>query len=348
VIEKTTTYHNTSIPLVSVLIPCYNARQTVDDAIASIIHQSLKAWGLILIDDGSTDGTLDLLLVWEARDARVCVFHQPHAGVIEALNGGLRFCKTEYIARMDADDLASPHRLGKQVAFLDSHPDIAVVGCLVAGYPPDGIGEGFRPYLEWMNRLITHDEITSEIYIESPLAHPSVMARKSWFEFVGGYQEHGWPEDYDLWLRLHIAGARFAKVPEIMISWCEHPHRLTHMDPRYSADAFLGAKAHYLCQGALKDRDALFIWGAGQIGRKLSKLLIGYGVPLKAFIDVDPRKLGHKRLARDVLPPDMLLPAWIRFKRPVLLAAVGSRAPDLPSGNISARWDCGKLAIGGR
>lgn len=325
IITESTSLINTTDPLVSVLIPCYNAQETVDDAITSIIHQDLKAWELILMDDGSTDSTRGLLQAFAERDGRVRLFHQPHAGIIEALNAGLRLCRAKYIARMDADDLASPHRLGKQVAFLDSNPSIAVVGCLVEGYPPDKIGEGFRLYLEWMNRLTTPDAIAGEIYIESPMAHPSVMVRQSWLELVGGYQEHGWPEDYDLWLRLHLAGAKFAKVPELLISWREHPHRLTHIDPRYSTDSFLRAKAHYLCQGALKDRDALFIWGAGQTGRKIARLLVGYGTPLAAFIDVDPHKIGRKRLGRDVLPPDQLLPAWARFKRPVLLAAVSSR-----------------------
>lgn len=323
--EEMTPYDNTSTPLVSVVMPCYNARETVDEAISTIVCQGLQRWDLIVIDDGSSDGTHERLLSWARHERRLRLFHQPHAGIIPALNVGLQACKADYVARMDADDLASPQRLEKQVAFLDENPDIAVVGSLVDGHPPESIAEGFRLYLEWMNGLITPEAIAREIYIESPLAHPSVMMRRSWLERVGGYQEHGWPEDYDLWLRLHLAGAKFAKVPQTLLSWREHPHRLTHQDRRYSTDNFLRAKTHYLNQGILKDRDALFIWGAGRTGRKLARQLLEHEAPLLAFVDVDPHKIGRRRLGREVLPPDQLLPAWFQCQRPVLLAAVASR-----------------------
>jgi hypothetical protein len=172
---------------------------------------------------------------------------------------------------------------------------------------------------------VSHEAITREIFIESPLAHPSVAFRKRWVEQVGGYQEHGWPEDYDLWLRLCLAGAKFAKVPEILLYWREHEHRLTRTDSRYSVENFLRAKAHYLCQGPLRDRDRVIIWGAGQMGRRLSKHLEREGAPLAVFIDIDPAKIGRKRRGRLIVAPEDLK-HWIeRFERPVVLAAVSSR-----------------------
>jgi len=312
-------------PVVSVIMPCYNAVETLDETIRSLLQQSLDEFEIIAINDGSTDTTLRSLRTWSNRDKRIRVLERAHAGIIPALNAGLAECIAPLVARMDADDIAHRDRLAKQIEFLDENPEIAVVSCLVQGYPPEAVGQGFQIYFNWLNSLITPEAIAREIYIESPLAHPSIVMRKSWLEEVGGYQEHGWPEDYDLWLRLHLAGAKFAKVPEVLLSWREHPGRLTRTDSRYSVENFLRAKAYYLCQGLIKERDAVILWGAGQMGRRLSKHLLREGAPLAAFIDIDPKKIGRERRGRPILPPSDLPKLWTRFKSPILLAAVGSR-----------------------
>jgi glycosyltransferase involved in cell wall biosynthesis len=316
-------------PIVSVIMPCYNVDKTLDEAIQSLLQQTLLEIEILAIDDGSTDSTLNSLKVWAKKDQRLQILQRPHEGIIPALNAGLASCQAPFIARMDADDIAHPDRLAKQVAFLESHPDIAVVSCLVEGYPPEDVRKGFEFYLKWLNSLLTSVAIAREIYIESPVAHPSVVIRKSWMDQIGGYQDHGWPEDYDLWLRLHLAGAKFAKVPETLLSWREHPHRLTRTDSRYSVENFLRAKAHYLCQGPLQDRDSVIIWGAGQMGRRLSKHLLKEGAPLVAFIDIDPKKIGRKRRGLPIHAPSDLPELWSRFNLPVLLASVGSRGARL-------------------
>jgi NADH/NAD ratio-sensing transcriptional regulator Rex len=142
---------------------------------------------------------------------------------------------------------------------------------------------------------------------------------------VGCYQDHGWAEDYDLWLRLYLVGARFAKLPEILLEWRERPERLTRQDGRYSLENFLRMKAHYLRRGPSAGREAVIVWGAGMISRRLSKHLLRQGVPLVAFIDIDPRKIGRKLRGVPILPPEELPAIWQRYRSPVLLAAVGAR-----------------------
>lgn len=312
-------------PAISILLPCYNAAETLAEALETLAGQTLNNFEIIAVDDGSTDSTPQILQAWAARDRRLSIVYQPHAGIVTALSAGLVHCRAPYVARMDSDDRSHPERLARQAAYLDAHPEVAVVGCRVAGFPAGQVRAGFSLYLEWLNSLVNDADIRRELFVESPLAHPSVMFRREWVERVGGYQERGWPEDYDLWLRLYLAGAVFAKLPEVLVEWREHPGRLTRVDSRYSLENFLRAKAHYLAAGPLRDRDGLLIWGAGMMGRRLSKHLVRAGLPLAAFVDIDPRKIGSTRRGQPILPPDELPAWWARFRRPALLAAVGAR-----------------------
>lgn len=312
-------------PKISVLLPCYNAAETLDEALLSLAGQSMTDFEVIMVDDGSEDDSWKILQRWEKNDSRFRILSQSHQGIIHALNNGLAICQAPYVARMDTDDRIHPDRLARQFSYLNSHPDISVVGCLVTGFPRDHVRQGFRIYMNWLNSLVSDAEIRREIFVESPLAHPSVTFRKEIVLQVGGYQEHGWAEDYDLWLRLYLKGIHFAKVPEVLLEWREHPDRLTRTDGRYSLENFLRAKANYLVAGPLRDRDGVILWGAGMVGRRLSKYLLRHGAPLEAFIDIDPRKIGHTRRGLPILRPDDLSAWWASHRHPVLLAAVGAR-----------------------
>lgn len=312
-------------PRISVLMPCFNSAATLPEALDSLQAQTYKEYELIAVDDGSSDDTAAILTAAARQDTRIRVLRCEHRGIIPTLNSGLQICQGELVARMDSDDRAHPLRLEKQAGLLERHPSTGVVSCLVEGFPPEQVREGFRVYMDWLNSLVTPEQIDREIFIESPLAHPSAVFRREVVADAGGYQDHGWPEDYDLWLRLHLKGVRFQKVPEVLLAWREYPHRLTRTDSRYSLENFLRCKAHYLLPGPLHDRDGVFIWGAGMVGRRLSKHLLREGASLAAFIDIDPAKIGRLRKGRPVIPPEHL-PEWLgRFRRPVVLAAVGSR-----------------------
>lgn len=317
--------HNTPAGLISVLMPCYNAALTIDEAVESILGQSYANYEIVAVDDGSTDDTAARLDAWAKQDERLRVVRQDNTGIIGALNLGLKHSRGEFIARMDADDRCHPDRFLAQVDYLRRHDDIDLVSCLVEGFPEDTVREGFRIYIEWLNRLTTPGEIAREIFVESPLVHPSILVRSESIKQAGGYQEQGWAEDYDLWLRMHLAGARFGKVERTLFYWREHDQRLTRTDARYSVENFLRAKAQYLILGPLQGRDAVIVWGAGQMGRRISKHLQRGGAPLKAFVDIDPGKIGRSKRGCPIISVDELADWWGRFTRPVLLAAVGSR-----------------------
>lgn len=314
-----------ALPVISVLMPCYNAALTLPEALESLICQTLQDFEVIIVDDGSSDASPRILAAWAAAHPRLRVISQPHRGIVAALNTGLGSCRAELVARMDADDRSNPARLERQAAYLQAHPQVGVVGCQVEAYPVGQVREGLQVYLQWQNALLSDADIRREMFVESPLAHPSVVFRKGLVEQAGGYQDHGWAEDYDLWLRLYLSGVRFAKLPETLLGWRERPERLTRTDGRYSLENFLRAKAHYLALGPLAGRDAVIVWGAGMHGRRLGKHLQRQGAPLQAYIDIDPRKIGNRRRGLPILSPEELPDLWRSYQRPAVLASVGTR-----------------------
>lgn len=313
------------MPVVSVLMPCYNAAATLPEALDSVLDQTLSDFELIAVDDGSTDSTGAILADYARRDTRVRPIFVPHRGIVAALNAGLPGCRANYVARMDADDRSLPERLERQARFLDEHPGVDVLSCRVRGFPAAAVRTGFAIYLDWLNALLTDADIRREIFVESPLPHPSLMIRHDALDFVGGYEDHGWAEDYDLLLRLYLGGKVFFKLDRVLLEWRERPERLTRTDGRYSLENFLRAKARYLVRGPLAGRDAVIIWGAGMTGRRLGRLLRREGAPLAAFIDIDPEKIGRTRLGLPILAPQDLRPCWERYSHPVIVAAVGAR-----------------------
>lgn len=310
-------------PLVSVLMPVYNGAATLTEALHSLRQQTLEDFEIVAVDDGSTDDTARVLATWE--DPRLRPLTIEHAGLLPALNTGLAACTGQFVARMDADDRSHPARLAAQVEMARSDDRIGVVGTRVRSFPPADVAEGFRIYEEWQNRLVEHDDIVREIFIESPIAHPSALMRRLELLGMGGYLERGWPEDYDLWLRYHAAGRRFAKVPDVMLDWREHSERATRTDSRYSVENFLRAKAHYLISGPLQGRDGLIVWGAGKTGRRLSKHLIRGGRRPNLFVDIAADKIGRRLRDVEIIGVEDVSAAWQRWQHPILLAAVASR-----------------------
>lgn len=313
------------MPAISVLLPCYNAADTLDEALHSLSAQTCTDFEIVAVEDGSSDATLPRLRAWQAREPRLRVISQPHQGIIAALNAGLAACIAPLVARMDADDRCHPQRLRRQAAHLHAHPEVDVLGCQVAAFASKKVGKGMQLYLRWQNGLLSDADIRRELFVESPLVHPSVMLRRAAVESVGGYADYGWAEDYDLWLRLAQVGAHFARLPEVLFYWRDTPQRLTRADPRYSVQNFLRLKAHYLLNGPLLDRQAVFLWGAGMIGRRLGRLLLRQGVPVVAYLDIDPAKIGSTRHKMPILDAAQLPALRRQHPNPIVLAAVGTR-----------------------
>ena len=313
-----------STPLVSVLLPFFNAERTLPMALSSVRRQTLRRLELVAVDDGSTDGGAALVERVARRDPRVRLLRRPHEGLVSALEHGRRHCRGELVARMDADDVSLNRRLQLQRDRLLAEPALGAVGCLVRMVPRQVLTDGMLRYERWLNDLRSPKSIRRDIFVESPLCHPSVMIRRRVLDDVGGYQDRGGPEDYDLWLRLDEAGVAMAKVPRVLLLWREDPDRLSRTDPAYGRDRFFAVKLHHLIR-RLASRQAM-VWGAGQEGKPWMRALARRGLLASHAVDVDPRKIGQIIHGSRVIHPDALPPPSAELLLLVAVGAPGARA----------------------
>lgn len=300
-------------------MPCRDAAGTVDSALASIAGQTFGDFEAIVVDDGSADGTVPRIEALARSDSRFRLVRMDAGGIVAALSRGAATARGELIARMDADDVSHPDRLARQVALLDDHPDLAACGTAIRYFPRAALRDGARRYERWINGLIESDDIARDIFVECPIPHPTLMIRRRALEAVGGYRETGWPEDYDLVLRLWAAGMKMAKVPEVLLDWREGPDRLSRTDPRYDEAAFRRCKVHWLIRTHLSGRAGAVIWGAGPTGKAMARELLRNGIRLLAFVDLDPRKIGQSIHGAPVVEPARIE----EFRDGFTLAAVG-------------------------
>lgn len=294
-------------PAVSVVLPVRNGRATLPRAVASVGAQALRDWELIAVDDGSTDGSREWLRASAAADPRIRLLEQPALGLVSALNAGLAAARGRFIARMDADDECHAERLSAQVDFLERNPDTGLASCLVSFGGDHAASAGYALHVDWLNSLVTPEQIALNRFVESPLAHPSVMFRRELPELHGGYRAGDFPEDYELWLRWLEAGVRMAKVPRELLVWHDTPGRLSRTDPRYDPEAFFRVKAAYVAQHLIRQgRREVWIWGAGRPTRKRAAHLGAHGLKIAGYIDLDARKTGKVVGGVPVVSPEEL------------------------------------------
>jgi len=295
-------------PLVSILLPFHNCESTLYECLASIQGQSLNNFELIAVNDHSSDQSVTIIHKVARNDPRIQLLDNPGFGLVAALNHGLQQSSSSLIARMDGDDIMLPQRLQLQYEFMLQHQEITVLGAFATLFPHETIQAGFREYMRWQNSCLTPQDIADEIYIESPLVHPSVMFRRDPVIQLGGYRDGLFPEDYDLWLRIHHAGMQMCKLPQELLEWRDHPERTSRVDQRYSRQAFDSLRASYLAREPRlqQHRDNFVIWGAGRKTRRRCQHLLDHGLIPKAWIDIDPKKIGNRLNGVPVVAPEWL------------------------------------------
>jgi glycosyltransferase involved in cell wall biosynthesis len=199
-------------PLISVLMPVYNDERYVAQAVESILAQTFERFEFILIDDGSTDRSAEILRRYAAKDARIRLVRQANMGYVRSLNVAIGLARTPLLARMDSDDISPPDRFAVEFAFMETHPEVVCVG-------------GYYGLMDWRGRFLTtmtpptdHEAIDKELLAgHTPLCHTGVLMRRDAVLRAGGYDpQMALADDLDLWLRLGEVG-KLAIVPQSMV-----------------------------------------------------------------------------------------------------------------------------------
>jgi len=257
---------NNSEVKISVVMPAYNAGKYIREAVNSVLNQTFSGFELIIINDGSTDNTQEVISSF--TDPRIILInHEVNKGIASALNTGLLHAKSEYIARFDADDLCFPERLAIQFDFLQTHPDY-----ILTGGDAEYISENGEHLFHFKCIGHTNEQISKKINNYCPFIHSSVMYRKDAVLRAGGYSlyAHNF-EDYFLWVRLHRYG-KFYNLRQQLIKVRFNPYSST-IDEKIRGRRFRKLKREIILRGVItkQEGDILYTIIKGQDVKKIKE-----------------------------------------------------------------------------
>ena len=234
---------NTDRQKITVLMPAYNAGKYIREAITSVLEQTYRNFELLIVNDGSTDDTISIVLSF--KDPRIVLVDQDHHGVAQALNTGLRLADTYYVARFDADDICKPERLEKQFNFLEDHPDYILVGS-----DAEYILEHGDFLFSFKCIAHSNEEVQRNMYVYCPFIHSSVMYKKDEVIKAGGYNAHAHHfEDYLLWTGLAKIG-KMQNLREPLIKVRFNPASVT-IDEKWRGERFRQLKRTATTRGSI-------------------------------------------------------------------------------------------------
>ncbi|MDB5114750.1 MAG: glycosyltransferase [Mucilaginibacter sp.] len=234
-------------PKITVLMPAYNAEKYIGEAIESVLLQTYGDFELIIVNDGSTDGTVKIINSF--NDERISVINQRNMGVAAALNTGIKYSRAPYIARFDADDICYPDRLEKQFNFLEQNPDYILVGS-----DADYILENNDFLFHFKCIAHSHQEIMQKLYFYCPFVHPTVMYKKESVCNAGGYppDAHNF-EDYLLWTSIANMG-KLCNLPEPLIKYRLNSNSVT-IDEKWRGRRFRELKRNAIIRGKITQQE---------------------------------------------------------------------------------------------
>lgn len=216
---------NKQIPTISIVMGMYNAASHLRDCMESMISQTFSDFELIIVDDGSTDQSVKI--VESFKDPRVRLLKQENRGLPSALNKAIALARGEYVARMDADDIAVPERLEAQLSFLRRHPEVDILGTQAIIINENGVSG------EMMKKPIATKNVHKYLEYACPLIHPSYMVKAGVYRSIGGYREELLTaQDFEFLLRATEAGFMLANVPQALLLYRYNPDGISAKNTR--------------------------------------------------------------------------------------------------------------------
>lgn len=219
------------IPLISVIIPVYNVAAYIEEAVNSILNQTIQDFEIIVIDDCSTDGTIDILQ--SIKDSRIRIFKKDkNKGLIDSLNLGFKIAQGKYIARMDGDDISLPTRFEKQLGVLKNNLDIKVCGCWL---------QRFGNSHETIRNKEHHHEIIAQLLLNCSMSMGASMFERKTFAKIDFDERKKHVEDYDFWARVAWLG-KFYNIPEVLYYYRAHETQVTNLYTAIQREGDIGVK----------------------------------------------------------------------------------------------------------
>jgi glycosyltransferase involved in cell wall biosynthesis len=255
-------------PAASVILPVYNAGKYLDAAVESILSQTFRDFELLLLNDGSTDGSLSRLEYYAGQDSRCKVFTSANRGLVGTLNEGIRLAAGDILIRMDQDDISHPERFEEQMGYLKDHPDCVLVGSRVQLIDPDGM-----PIMQMGDRT-EHEDIDEGLsWGGAFIFHPAVAMRKSAVLKIGGYRaEYEYADDLDLFLRLAEVG-RLTNLQDVLVDYRQHPSSMSYSGRDRQFQSILAATSDARRRrGQVADTSSPDMWSSNAASATISEV----------------------------------------------------------------------------
>ena len=285
-------------------MPVKNAGSFLTECLDSIIAQTTKDWELIAVDDHSGDDSRTVLEQYAQKDQRIQCIVNDGSGIISALRLAYSHSAGALITRMDADDLMTRDKLSvlnnKLVA--ERHGHLAVGG---VKYFSDGVlGNGYKRYENWLNKLTSSGENFSEIYRECVIPSPCWMMYREDFERIGAFDSDLYPEDYDLAFRMYQGELEVIPCDQEIHLWRDHPNRSSRNDPNYLDNRFISLKCHHFVNYNFEDQPVV-VWGAGKKGKTIIQHLKKQ-LPDLYWITENENKIGRDIYGFTLQTPELI------------------------------------------
>lgn len=293
--------------LVSILIPCKNAGLFLDECISSIIAQDYTNWELIIVDDHSSDLSLEILLKRTRDYDNIKVLRNKGTGIINALRMAYASSNGQLITRMDADDVMTPIKLSTMVEQLETSGVGSVATGVVRYFRNDKpLGDGYLKYAAWLNSMSQIGSNFKEIYKECVIPSPCWMMFREDFDEIGGFERDIYPEDYDLVFRMYKHGIKVIPTShQTLHLWRDHSHRASRNDENYTDNRFIELKMNHFLNIDYKAEATLVLWGAGSKAKRIAQQLNTAQVDFNWITD-NHKKIGHNIYGHILSPTSIL------------------------------------------